>query len=134
MARILQSYIGDNILATGGVYTFNLFLGIVWIIVFNKIQVHEISLFQKLFYLIFTFFVGASTQNLAIALLTLIVLTFAIDFLSQSDTPQNGRRTAQRTHGAAGECDGLPQGRIEVRHAVAARPDAGGSAASAAQR
>lgn len=80
------SHISETIYwATGGVYTFNLFLGIVWIIVFNKIQVHEISLFQKLFYLIFTFFVGASTQNLAIALLTLIVLTFAIDFLSQSN-------------------------------------------------
>lgn len=79
------SHISETIYwATGGVYTFNLFLGIIWIIIFNKIQTHEISLFQKSLYLIFTFIVGASTQNLAIALLTLILLTLAIDFLSQT--------------------------------------------------
>ena len=68
--------------ATGGVYTLNLFLSLLWIVFFNNIYEKKNKIIVKIFFLVFSFFVGATTQNLTIPLLLFIFFTTLIDFLS----------------------------------------------------
>lgn len=74
-------HIGQTIYwATGGVYTFNLLLGAVWLLLFYKIQ--ETSLTGLKFgFLLFTVVIGLTTQNLTIGFITFLFLTIISDYL-----------------------------------------------------
>lgn len=74
-------HIGQTIYwATGGVYTFNLLLGAVWLLLFYRIQKTN-SLTIKSFFLLFTVGIGLTTQNLTIGFITLLLLSILTDFL-----------------------------------------------------
>jgi hypothetical protein len=75
--------------ATGGVYSFNLFIGALWIVLFLKFQKEEFNKFQKGLYVLFSLIVGATTINLAIGLITLVLLTLWIDYLSKNKQKNN---------------------------------------------
>ena len=75
--------------ATGGVYSFNLFLGALWIILFLKFQKEEFNNYEKGLYILFSLLVGATTINLAIGLITLVLLTLWIDYLSNKKQKNN---------------------------------------------
>ncbi|ESU24754.1 hypothetical protein FEDK69T_03060 [Flavobacterium enshiense DK69] len=66
--------------ATGGVYSFNLLLGAVWLYCFYKIQRSNV-LTARISFIFFTIFIGITTQNLTIGLITLLLLTILYDFL-----------------------------------------------------
>lgn len=75
------SHIGQTIYwATGGVYSFNLLLGAIWLLLFYRIQKTN-RLGIKLVFLFFTVFIGITTQNLTIGFVTLLLLTIVNDFL-----------------------------------------------------
>lgn len=74
-------HIGETIYwATGGVYSFNLLLGAVWLLLFYKIQ-RTNSLGIKSVFLFFTICIGLTTQNLTIGLITFLLLTITGDCL-----------------------------------------------------
>lgn len=59
---------------TGGFYSFVLLLGALWVLGFLRIQKVKISFLHKLLFLFYSIVVGGSTQNLTIALLTLVFI------------------------------------------------------------
>lgn len=73
--------------ATGGVYSFNLLLGAVWLFWFYKIQKSEAFLSRAMF-LFSTIFIGLTTQNLTIGLMTLLLLTIINDTLKKENKNQ----------------------------------------------
>ncbi|ESU18918.1 hypothetical protein FCR2A7T_23240 [Flavobacterium cauense R2A-7] len=74
-------HIGQTIYwATGGVYTFNLLLGAVWLLLFYKIQKTSLA-GLKFGFLLFTLFIGLTTQNLTIGFITFLLLTIVNDYL-----------------------------------------------------
>lgn len=78
-------HIGQTIYwATGGVYTFNLLLGAVWLLLFYKIQKTNLT-GPKLGFLLFTVCVGLTTQNLTIGFITFLILTIINDFLKNEN-------------------------------------------------
>lgn len=72
--------------ATGGFYSFSLLLGAVWILLFIKIQNVQIKIGYKNFFFIYSFIVGGTTQNLSIALLTLIGIHMVYNYLKKIET------------------------------------------------
>ncbi|WP_394760356.1 DUF6056 family protein [Flavobacterium sp.] len=70
--------------AVGGYYSLTLFIGAIWILYYLKYQKREITTIKKGYFIVFTFLAGASTQNLTIALITLVVLTMIIDLLENN--------------------------------------------------
>lgn len=74
-------HIGQTIYwATGGVYSFNLLLGAVWLLLFYKIQKTSLT-GAKAGFLLFTVLIGLTTQNLTIGFITLIFLIILNDVL-----------------------------------------------------
>jgi len=74
-------HIGQTIYwATGGVYSFNLLLGAIWLLLFRKVQKTNM-LGIRAGFLLFTVFIGLTTQNLTIGLVALLLLTILNDFL-----------------------------------------------------
>lgn len=74
-------HIGQTIYwATGGVYTFNLLLGALWLLLFYKIQKTSLT-GSKFGFLLFTVFIGLTTQNLTIGFITFLLLTIINDYL-----------------------------------------------------
>jgi hypothetical protein len=71
---------------TGGVYSFDLLLGAIWVIGFLKFQKNNYNLILKIIFILFSLIVGASTQNLAIALITLVLISIIIDFLKNNNS------------------------------------------------
>ena len=65
--------------ATGGYYSLVLLFGSFWILYFLKFQRNQFSRISKVLFLIFSVIVGASTQNLSIALILLVLITIFID-------------------------------------------------------
>lgn len=81
----LGSYLHTNqtiYWATGGVYSFNLFLGVFWILFYLKINLKTNLKF--ILFLIFSFITGATTQNLTIGLITLVFINIFINFLERN--------------------------------------------------
>lgn len=77
------NHIGQTIYwATGGVYSFNLLLGAVWLFLFYKVQ-NTNQLKNKFGFAILTVFIGLTTQNLTIGFISLLVLTLLNDFLKR---------------------------------------------------
>ncbi|HSD14726.1 MAG TPA: DUF6056 family protein [Flavobacterium sp.] len=75
------THIGQTIYwATGGVYSFNLLLGAIWLFLFYSIQKTNL-LGSKIGFLLFTILIGLTTQNLTIGFMTLLLLTILYDFL-----------------------------------------------------
>ncbi|CAM3594147.1 hypothetical protein FSS13T_16400 [Flavobacterium saliperosum S13] len=75
------AHIGQTIYwATGGVYSFNLLLGAIWLLLFYKVPKTNRPVF-KIVFLIFTVFIGLTTQNLTIGFIALLLLTVVTDFL-----------------------------------------------------
>lgn len=78
------SHISETIYwGTGGVYSFDLLLGAIWIVFYLRFQQKEFSLKSKIAFAFFSIIVGASTQNLSIGLITLVLITILIDFLNR---------------------------------------------------
>ncbi|MCG2611641.1 hypothetical protein LZZ90_08990 [Flavobacterium sp. SM15] len=74
-------HIGQTIYwATGGVYSFNLVLGSFWILLFNRLEKVNSSV-QRISFIAFTIVVSLTTQNLTIALITIVFLKILSDFL-----------------------------------------------------
>lgn len=74
-------HIGQTIYwATGGVYSFNLLLGAVWLLLFYKVQ-NTNQLKSRIGFTILTIFIGLTTQNLTIGLITFLLLTIINNFL-----------------------------------------------------
>ncbi len=74
---------------TGGCYSFALLLGAIWVLLFLRIQDLKIGFFQKILFLIFSIIVGGTTQNLTIALLTLIVIYLIYNYLKKINSINN---------------------------------------------
>ncbi|WP_395053509.1 DUF6056 family protein, partial [Flavobacterium sp.] len=72
--------------ATGGIYSFFLLQCSVWIIFYLNFQKGNFTTFQKIFFLVFCFFSGASSQNLAVAFLALIAISILLDYLKNDKT------------------------------------------------
>ncbi len=72
--------------ATGGVYSFNLLIGSIWLLGFLKFQKEIVRPIFTFAFLLFSIIAGATTINLTIALLTLVLVTILIDFLSENNT------------------------------------------------
>jgi Family of unknown function (DUF6056) len=68
---------------TGGCYSFGLLLGSIWVFWFLKIQEFKINLIQKIVFFIFSIIVGGTTQNLTVALLTLIVVYLIYNYIKK---------------------------------------------------
>jgi hypothetical protein len=67
---------------TGGAYSFDLLLGAIWIVWFLKIDKHSLTLKHKFLFFIFSFIVGATTQNLTFGILALLFVTIFIHWLT----------------------------------------------------
>jgi len=74
--------------ATGGVYSLNLLIAVIWIIFFLKIQKERFSKTKKTCFLLYSILVGATTVNLSIGLITLILITIWTDFLMNKQVIQ----------------------------------------------
>lgn len=72
--------------ATGGYYSLVLLFGSFWILCFLKFQNNQFSRMSKVLFLIFSVIVGASTQNLSIALILLVLITIFVDFKENQKT------------------------------------------------
>jgi Family of unknown function (DUF6056) len=70
--------------ATGGVYILNLFLGVVWILIFLRFQDFEFNYFSKIIFLIFSFLIGGLTFNLSVALISLTIIYLIANYLKAS--------------------------------------------------
>jgi Family of unknown function (DUF6056) len=68
---------------TGGCYSFGLLLGSIWVFWFLKIQEFKINLIQKIVFFVFSIIVGGTTQNLTVALLTLIVVYLIHNYIKK---------------------------------------------------
>ena len=66
--------------ATGGFYSLVLLFGSFWILFFLKFQKNQFSQISKVLFLVFSVIVGASTQNLSIALILLVLITIFVDY------------------------------------------------------
>ncbi len=71
---------------TGGVYSYDLLIGAIWVLIFLKIEKVKINSIKKIAFIFFSFIVGASTENLTIALITLGLLSYIINFLKKQKT------------------------------------------------
>lgn len=67
--------------AVGGYYSLTLLFGAIWILFYLKTSNVESSLFKKYCFILFSFIVGASTQNLSIGLIVLVLITIFTDIL-----------------------------------------------------
>ncbi len=74
---------------TGGCYSFGLLLGSIWVLWFLKIQDLKINLIQKIVFFIFSIIVGGTTQNLTIALVTLIFIYLFYNYLKSVKSVNN---------------------------------------------
>lgn len=73
-------HIGQTVYwATGGVYSFNLLLGALWILGFNHIQKSN-NLLEHIAFVFFTIVVSLTTQNLTLGLITLLVLSLCLSY------------------------------------------------------
>lgn len=68
---------------TGGGYSLDLLLAAVWIYWYFKLLTHDFTIANKIYFLLFSFIVGATTQNLTIALLCLIFIDIIIKLLKK---------------------------------------------------
>lgn len=65
--------------ATGGVYSFSLLVGLLWIMLYNS-KLKNNEYFNHLFlFLLFSFIAGSTTQNLSISLIALVFINILID-------------------------------------------------------
>lgn len=71
---------------TGGGYSLDLLLAAVWIYWYFKLKVNNFTITNRIFYILFSFIVGATTQNLTIALLCLIFIDIIIKLLKKERT------------------------------------------------
>ncbi len=74
---------------TGGVYSFSLFLGSLWIYIYVKNQELRWNYTKKILFLIFSFIIGSTSQNLSIAIITLILFDNLIFFLTDKTKLKN---------------------------------------------
>jgi Family of unknown function (DUF6056) len=74
---------------TGGCYSFGLLLGSIWVLWFLRIQDLKIGFIQKILFLIFSMIVGGTTQNLTIALHTLIIIYLFYNYLKKIKSINN---------------------------------------------
>ncbi len=80
----LGSYIHINqtiYWATGGIYSFDLLIGVLWILSYLKIDLK--SNLKLFLFLLFSFIAGATTQNLTIGLITLVFINIIINLLER---------------------------------------------------
>lgn len=78
-------HIGQTVYwATGGVYSFNLLLGALWILGFNRIKMSKNRL-GHIAFVFFTIVVSLTTQNLTLGLITLLVLSFCLNYLKSDE-------------------------------------------------
>ncbi|WP_298119860.1 DUF6056 family protein [Flavobacterium sp.] len=68
---------------TGGIYSLDLLLGAIWIYWYSKLNVNNFTISKKIYFILFSFIVGATTQNLTIALLSLIFIDIIIKLLKK---------------------------------------------------
>lgn len=73
---------------TGGVYSFDLLIGSFWVFQYLKLQQKKVNLLTAILFLLFSSIVGGMTQNLSTGLLTLVAITFLIDFLRHQKNKQ----------------------------------------------
>ena len=71
---------------TGGVYSFNLLLGTLWIVWFLQMQKNDYHFIIKVLFILFSIITGSSTQNLSIGLITLLIITVIIDYFNNRKT------------------------------------------------
>jgi hypothetical protein len=64
------------------VYSFDLLLGVIWIVLFLKSNKHAFTLKNNFLFFIFSFVVGASTQNLTLGILALLFVTIIVNWLT----------------------------------------------------
>ncbi|WP_310555628.1 DUF6056 family protein [Flavobacterium sp.] len=71
---------------TGGVYSLDLLLGALWIYIFLRFQKNNFSIQSKILFFLFSIIIGSTTQNLSVAVITLLLITMCIDFLDSKKT------------------------------------------------
>jgi hypothetical protein len=67
---------------TGGAYSFDLLLATLWIVWFLKTKKQSSSTLTKFLLFLFSFVVGATTQNLTLGILALLFVTLVIHWLT----------------------------------------------------
>lgn len=81
------SHISETVYwGTGGVYSFDLLIGAIWILLFLKINKQPFTLRNKFLFVLFSVVVGATTQNLSLGILALLAISISIIWLT--DTKQ----------------------------------------------
>ncbi len=70
--------------ATGGVYSFSLLVGLLWIMVYNSKLKKKQYFNHLILFLPFSFIVGATTQNLSISIIALVFINILIDVLDKN--------------------------------------------------
>lgn len=68
--------------ATGGVYSFDLILGAIWLLFYLRLKKNEIKKQHFILFVLFSIIVGDSTQNLSIGLITLVIIDLVLIFLT----------------------------------------------------
>lgn len=69
--------------ATGGVYSFNLLVGLLWIMLYNSKLKNNQYFNPLVLFLPFSFIVGATTQNLSISIIALVIINILIDVFNK---------------------------------------------------
>lgn len=75
--------------ATGGVYSFDLFVGAIWICGFIFLQKNKSTFASKIFFIIFSIIAGATTENLSIGLITLVLIEILINYFDNIKNNKN---------------------------------------------
>lgn len=65
--------------ATGGVYSFSLLVGLLWIMLYNSKLKNNQYFNHLILFLSFSFIVGSTTQNLSISIIALVFINILID-------------------------------------------------------
>ncbi len=69
--------------ATGGIYSFWLFMAAIWIYFYLQLQKNNFNSIQKIVFLFYSILTAASTQNLTIGLITLVIIYCILNYLSE---------------------------------------------------
>lgn len=74
---------------TGGVYALDLFLAVIWVILYLKLHSNASKKIEFIGFIIFTFLVAGLSQNLSLPLLTFVMLNIIKDYLLKREYKYN---------------------------------------------